>query len=289
MALERDLLFDLISAINNFQEFGLCMDFERLSLEDKPEVGTQPSTSGDLYPTDSFSSNFPHPNNWQQSIIESLKAQFVEHPAGTGNVVQSRLPSLNICWRLLPGSSDYPSSDFISQELRSPLVVAVLKFIKSSLGLSYYTSPMAPHDRASRGLKDLTDSSAPSKVLIEVLTEYSQRYGRILVLISLGLGCTAWYSFFSGDIHIHNNPFPPFDSYVPFLDHRHVAEGYERTHFSEAPTNVPAHVEAMFRSTPLLKEVVIPANGPTMQAVGLGLVIAFFLAAGMLPPALVSN
>lgn len=66
-----------------------------------------------------------------------------------------------------------------------------------------------------QGIKELAGRD-PGKVLVEVLTDYSGKYGRILVIISLGIGCTAWFSFIPIEGGL-GPTFTPFESYNPFF------------------------------------------------------------------------
>lgn len=55
------------------------------------------------------------------------------------------------------------------------------------------------------------------RVLVEVLTDYCGKYGRILVLVLLGFGCTAWYSFAPIESASQGAAFAAFDGYDQFL------------------------------------------------------------------------
>lgn len=57
---------------------------------------------------------------------------------------------------------------------------------------------------------------------------------------------------------------------------------FKRLHFVECQ-NVTENVAAMLEKEAPFTELEIPANGPTMRAVGLGIMIAFFLAVGIVP------
>lgn len=102
-------------------------------------------------------------------------------------------------------------------------------------------------------------------------------------MVTLGLGCTVWYGFVPGTVE--NPPlggvFAPLDSYKPFYvdDMGHYEPGFRRMGLLER-TDVSASVESATNSVHPFSEIQIPASGPVIQAVGLGVMVAFFLANG---------
>src|SRR5262249_10180310 len=92
-------------------------------------------------------------------------------------------------------------------------------------------------------------------------------------------GCTAWFSFVPIDV---DPPFAPIESYDPFFNLDYVAPGLKRLNFVEVQ-NVTENVRAIFEREAPFTDLVIPASGPTMRAVGLGIMIGFFLAVGIVP------
>lgn len=252
------------------------MDLERLSLEDQSEGGAPLPVRGRYhYPTGSFS-NFPHPSKWQRDLFESLGAPFVELPAELLDSLESYGLKMGLGFRFRPGQQH-----FLLQELRLPRKEEKLKFMSSSLGVSYYTAPLKPHATMPiHGIKELAGRDT-SKVLVEVLTYFSGKYGRILVLVTLGIGCTAWFSFIPIEGGL-GPTFSPIECEDPFFDLNYVAPGFRKLHFTECQ-NVAENVAAMLEKDTPFTELEIPASGPTMRAVGLGIMIAFFLAVGIVP------
>lgn len=118
-----------------------------------------------------------------------------------------------------------------------------------------------------KGLKELVDKQ-PGKVLVELVTDSYGQIGRIIVLICIGIGCTAWFSFVTKGASL-DQAFAPIHDYGPFFDLDYDAPAFKRLRFVEVQ-NVTENVAAMLEKDPPFTELVIPANGPTMRAVGEG-------------------
>ncbi|XXG68939.1 hypothetical protein AAC387_Pa06g1921 [Persea americana] len=120
--------------------------------------------------------------------------------------------------------------------------------------------------------------------MVEVITYYDGRYGHFLVLVCLSVGCTVWYDFAFGSAHQVPEGWllAPFDSYEPFFDMDYYASGYRRVGFIEG-NDVSASVELAFGNEHPFAEITIPSSGLVLKAVGLGVMVAFFLAVGLVP------
>lgn len=76
-----------------------------------------------------------------------------------------------------------------------------------------------------------------SSILVEVLTYFDGNYGRFLVLVCLGIGCTVWYTLVpphqAPDISAYS-AFAPLDSY-PFIFYmEYIAPGFRKIAFVES-------------------------------------------------------
>lgn len=123
------------------------------------------------------------------------------------------------------------------------------------------------------------------KILVEVVTQYDGRCGRILVLVSLGIGCTAWYAFSPGNSIHHpllSCLLKPIDTYEPFFNMEYSAPGYSKAAFVERNDDSASVVSAFLKEHPFA-EITIPASGTVLKAVGLGLMVAFFITVGLVP------
>lgn len=97
-------------------------------------------------------------------------------------------------------------------------------------------------------------------------------------------GCTVWYNFALGSAD--QAPvgwlLSPIDSYEPFLDIEYFAPGYRRVGFVER-NDVSASVLSAFGNEHPFAEITLPSSGPVLKSVGLGVMVAFFLAVGLVP------
>lgn len=119
---------------------------------------------------------------------------------------------------------------------------------------------------------------------MEVITYYDGSYGRFLVLVSLGVGCTVWYGFVKGEAHQtpSGGLFSLFDSYEPFFNMEYIAPGFRRLCLVER-NDVSALVESTMENELPFSGITIPASGPVLKSVSLGVMVAFFLAFGLVP------
>lgn len=115
----------------------------------------------------------------------------------------------------------------------------------SALSLSSFSSFGA----GLRGLvpKELT------KILVEVITYHEGMYGPFLVLVCLGIGCTAWYGFAPGTADRPSDSclFTPFDSYDPFFQMEYYAPGFRRVAFVDRSDLSASVVSALVNELPL--------------------------------------
>ena len=277
---------DFLNEVENLQIFSLCKDFDNLSLDDK--TGESSSTS---LVKSGYRSTFRHflrsckNSLLSKSIIEKVQAPFIEFPRHFMDSLSFESYNLyiNLGFRFHPGQSN-----FLLHELKFPNCFDRLSFLSNSLGLSYNSRPLNglslfPYSSSGAGLRGLV-SDFYNKILVEVITYYEGRYGRFLVLVSLGIGCTVWYGYAPGSpYHAPDvSLFTPFDSYDPFFKMDYYAPGFHRVGFVER-NDVSASVESSFGNELPFADITIPASGPVLKAVGLGVMIAFFLSVGLVP------
>ena len=160
--------------------------------------------------------------------------------------------------------------------------------MSNSLGLSLNKGSIPAQfyfawSHSGTGLRCLVNEMA-TKTLVEVISYSNGIYGRFLVLVCLGVGCTVWYTFAPGscDHAPKVSAFAPFDSYDPFFSMEYYAPGFNRISFVES-RDVSASVESAMKNEHPFAGITIPASGPALKAVGLGLMIVIFLAVGIVP------
>lgn len=227
---------------------------------------------------------------FSQSIMEQLRAPFIEIPPNLmdSSLVQSYDIKMGLSFRFLPGQPDY-----LEEELKLPESFDRLTLLCNSLGLS---SPRRPFSAESlyyfswsgTGLRGcLVRPQVISSILVEVLTYFDGYYGRFLVLVCLGIGCTVWYTLVPGvphqapDISAYS-AFAPLDSYQPFFNMEYISPGFRKVSFVESH-DLSELVESTLANEQPFAEITIPASGPVLRAVGLGVMVAFFLAVGIIP------
>ncbi len=122
------------------------------------------------------------------------------------------------------------------------------------------------------------------KVLVEVITHYEGMYGRFLVLVTLGLCCTVWYTFAPGSCEVAPDCslFGRLGAYDAFLNIDSYVPGFSKVVFVER-NDVSETVVSALRNDLPFAEITIPASGYVLKAVGLGVMVAFLLAVGQVP------
>lgn len=117
-------------------------------------------------------------------------------------------------------------------------------------------------------------------MLLEVFTFLNGKYGRFLVLVCLGIGCTVWFGFEPGvavKAPEKVGVFTLLDSYDPFMDmDRQTFKSVEQNDTSES-------VKSAFQNELPFAEINIPGNGEMLTAMSLGMMVAIFLAVGIVP------
>lgn len=162
-----------------------------------------------------------------------------------------------------------------------------------SLGELYSASPVVDgiisYSCLGSGLRFLARDDEFNSSLMEVITyfgntSYCGVYGRFIILITLGIGCTVWYKFAAGSPErpYNINEFPLFNSFEPFKNHSYETPGYFKINFAEHDNLTEFVTETMTSEIPF-NNIYIPASGPLQKAVSIGLLVAVFLATGDLP------
>lgn len=313
--MDKILLYRFLYEVENQQLFALTKKFDELSLEDY----TGGSSTSQVQPS-SYRGTFHRflrswtDSLWSPSINEQLRAPFIELPRNSlwSQIINEQQRTINEQQRTpffieLPSHLTDPSSSqsydtpmglgfrflpdqsrFLLKEFKLPESFDRLSFLSHSLGLSYYSRPLSPHSLFPHscygaGFRGLVKNLFTKK-WVEVFTYYNGRYGRFLVLVCLGLGCTVWYEFALGS---ELQPpegvlFAPLGSYEPFQNLDYYAPGFRRCGFVER-NDVSASVVSAFRNEHPFAEITIPSSGPVLNAIGLGVMVAFFLAVGLVP------
>ncbi|KAL0292816.1 UNVERIFIED_CONTAM: hypothetical protein Sangu_3250300, partial [Sesamum angustifolium] len=213
---------------------------------------------------------------WIHPFIELLRAPFIEVPKEyIEKSLQKYDISLGFGFRFLPGQED-----FIIQSLQLPQSFDRLSFLSRSLGLlksaTRHCHTGFSYSIAGVGLRGLANDQLgklPS-FLVDVISHYNGRYGRFIILVSLGIGCTVWYNYVPGSSFTAptGDLFAHLDSYDHFFDDSYTLN---KVNFIET-VDVSDTVDSAFSKELPFTDISIPASCPALKAVGLGLMIAVF-------------
>jgi hypothetical protein len=124
-----------------------------------------------------------------------------------------------------------------------------------------------------------------SKTLVEAITYCDGSYGRFLVLVSMGLGCTVWYGFGRGTIDnppFSNDVFTDINTYEPFFHPYYKPSFLKKLHFLER-NDISESLSDAFGNEQPFAEITIPASGHALKSVSLGVMVSVFLSLGILP------
>lgn len=177
----------------------------------------------------------------------------------------------------------------------------MLMYVFTSLGLQkmvrFSTSGLFFNTRIRGGLHHLLEDIAstststpftPFQKVIELITYYKGMYGRLIILVNLGVGCTVWYNFVPGVPEV-----APPEILVP----RQVPyESFKDVDFHFPPFKKMSYVEYKYITDQVLSalenvypfsEINLPnslnSDGSNARvALGLGIIVAVFLAMGMM-------
>lgn len=100
----------------------------------------------------------------------------------------------------------------------------------------------------------------------------------------MGIGCSVWYGFAPGDGHHAptGGLFTPLSSYEPYFHADYTSPIFRKISFVETHDLTEEVLSALEKEFPFA-EINIPASGNVLTAVGLGVMVAFFLAIGIVP------
>lgn len=228
---------------------------------------------------------------WSQSISEEVKAP----------IIDNKIPR---CYH----DSFFDSSDviieiaynnyephnltkrFIKQCVRLPKCFDRLFLLRDSLGLTNYRIlPEGELLPDSSGLRCILPFLG-EKILVEVVTYFNGYYGRFIVLVSLGIGCTVWFGIMPG-IEGCVPDTGPFTRMTPEYFYYHFNNDFYQPRFLRKMTFVQCHdvsntVLSAFLNELPFSDVMISSdctNPNVLKAVGLGVIVAFFLSTGLIP------
>lgn len=214
-----------------------------------------------------------------KEIIQTTHAPFTALSPGLLDCISSKKTFMGLGYRFKPGHSD-----FIMHDFKMPACMDRYKILYKSLGLSMKknTSPIRDLCAFSHqdGIKSVLDLNY-YKNLVEVITLFNGTFGRFLILTCTGAGCTVWYTFYpciDGQIPI--DLFTPIVTYDPFFNVDYIAPNFNSVEFTAA-SDISEQINSAYSNVPPLSEIRVPASGIVFRNVCLGVIIAFFITAGV--------
>lgn len=313
----------LLNDIQKWRIFILCKEFHsKLKLEEC-ESGPSSSSSSSLASSSNFSHNITL-SEWNKRLIKKLKVPFIEKKKKEMlDSLSSFDIKMGLGFRFLPRQEKFIIKELKLPVTYKKMAILSKKFGLSYNCSNFFTPPLSStktkmkiiersrlatafssliHDQPSSttttkilersrsggtGLSYfIPDSISSKKILVEAFTQYDGRVGRILVLVCLGVGCTAWYKFTPGSF-IHNeimaSMLEPLRAYDPFFNMDYSPINWGKATLVEKDASALVISELMNENPFHLTEEEIPASGPVFKAVAVGLMVAFFLTAGLIP------
>ena len=199
---------------------------------------------------------------------------------------------MSIGFRFMPGQGE-----FLVKDLRAPDTLVGLRKLRDSLGLSLTKGTLSSTPLLKlKGISDTVSNSMQllaSRVLIEAITFNDGYYGRFLILVQMGIGCTVWYGFAPGDgmtLPVEGltplfNPITNYDTIFTNPD-VHVLPGFNKMTLVEGVDNPAAPLSQAFaKDIPFMDmDIEIPkSNKSILVGVSLGLAVAILFTFGINP------
>lgn len=232
-------------------------------------------------------------NSLRESVLPlmNLQQSLTSHQLSVQSCTDEMMA---LFFRFFPERTRYKRYHFIITEEANKM----LKHVFTSLGLSkmvrFSTKDLFLNTRVRGGLHHLLPQDIASvKKVIEFLTYYKGQYGRLIILVSLGVGCTVWYNFLPGVPEAAPLGFLvptelPYDSFnnVDF----HI-DSFKKMSFVEYKYITDQVLSALENIYPFT-EIDLAGSNPESSnpessnpnvrvAIGLGLIVAVFLVMGM--------
>jgi hypothetical protein len=207
---------------------------------------------------------------------------------------------MRLSYRYIPEHTQFIPVQFrITKEVKRHLLSLsnYLGLLSSSSKLKFNTYNLLYKDLGN-GVRSLANERwTPRKKLLEVLTYINGEYGRLIILVSMGVGCTVWYTFMPGGLETVPSEMLLFSrdlSYPGFYNINYELEPLEKLFFLES-RNIADDVLSAFEDVfpfseipihiPVLNNEVENAipNNQARTAICLGIMVAVFLALGIVP------
>lgn len=295
-----------VQAIENLDVFTITNKMKNLSLDDtntssSSNLITDVVSRSDVQNTMSmfsstssilerFKISSKH-SEFTRKVMDLTKEPFMDIPKTVMDLTSNSASYLiSLGFRFMPGQSD-----FLFKNLRLPDTLDGLKGLRNTLGLT-----LAKETLTNRGIlkfKGLSEIHAKgslmmNRVLLEAITYNNGFYGRFLVLVQIGIGCTIWYGFTPGDGF--NIPFDgslpslfePIDNYEQFFYNPdvYIQPGFQKITLMENQPNTISTLSTAYTDAKPFVDIQIPTNNSNLiVGISLGLVVVMLLSLGLSP------
>lgn len=297
---------DVVNLVEkNHDIFSLTDRFRNMSLNERDASSSGASSSASFKNTNllsNFSSTASilerfkvrtNPSSFTRNVIELTKAPFLDIRKPITNLTEkSSSYMMSFGFRFMPGQGE-----FLIKDLRTPDTLVGLRKLRDSLGLSLTKGTLSSTPLLKlKGLSDSVRNNLPamaSRILVEAITFHDGYYGRFLILVHMGIGCTVWYGFVSGDGM--NFPtegltplFSPIENYDSFFTNPdvHVQPGFNKMTLVEGVNNPAASLSLAFAEEKPFMDIDIElprSNQSILVGVSLGLAVAILFTFGINP------
>lgn len=294
---------------NEYNVFTITNRIRNLSLSDSSASSSSSSSSSSsftgvnnsdffstLSPTASILERFKirtNPSAFTRNVIEMTKAPFfdIHNPIMNMNFTENVSSYImSIGFRFMPGQGE-----FLVKDLRAPDTLVGLRKLRDSLGLSLTKGTLSSTPILKlKGISDTVSNSMQllaSRVLIEAITFNEGYYGRFLILVQIGIGCTVWYGFAPGDgmtLPVEGltplfNPITNYDTIFTNPD-VHVLPGFNKMTLVEGVNNPAEPLSQAFAKDMPFMDIEIPqSNKSILVGVSLGLAVVILFTFGINP------
>lgn len=304
--MNRNVFFNAVKAVDNFDIFNITNRMRNLSLNDNNTTSSSTSSSNFsivsspniMYSsTSSIINRFRSMNHseFTRQIMEFTKSPFIDIPKTITELTSNSASYLlSLGFRFMPGQGD-----FLLKDLKLPETLDGLKGLRDNLGLTLSKDSL--YNRGILKFKGFSEihtkgSLMMNRVLLEAITYNDGFYGRFLVLVQIGVGCTVWYGFAPGDglnIPIDGSGslislFSPIENYEQFFYNpdSYVHPGFEKMTLMQNQENTISVLSTAYTEEKPFVDIKIPNpnNNPTLiVGITLGLVVAVLLSVGISP------
>lgn len=305
--MNKKVFFNAVRKVENLDVFEITNRIRNLSLDDSSPSSSRRTTASSSSTTSSsnlsmYSSTSSILNRFQsmkhseltRQIMEFTKSPFIDIPKTvTDLTTNSASYLLSLGFRFMPGQGD-----FLLKDLQLPETIDGLKGLRDKLGLTLAKDSL--YNRGILKFKGFSEIHAKgslmmNRVLLEAITYNYGFYGRFLILVQVGVGCTVWYGFAPGDgLNIPLDGagsvislFSPIENYEQFFYNpdTYVHLGFEKLTLMQNEENTISVLATAYTQEQPFVDIKVPntSHPNLLLGVTLGLVVVVLLSVGISP------